>query len=206
MHPLLDVLLDAADGRFPRADGEITVHGPLDGGLEAVVAFTGHAHVATRLDRDELLGLGADGFGGAVSPAVVTTMAGGGIIGSADVTMVGLGTGDPALEQRPDLADHPRVRHAMEIRDDVRVFANTDGLVTISVGLASRTEMGVALFDGGDRPGRGRSLIGQALTLVDAGKPLFAAVAPGNARSLRAFLAAGFVPVASEIIVQPLEE
>jgi hypothetical protein len=32
---------------------------------------------------------------------------------------------------------------------------------------------------------------------------VFAAVAPGNARSLRAFLSEGFVPVGSEVIVQP---
>jgi hypothetical protein len=41
------------------------------------------------------------------------------------------------------------------------------------------------------------------LRLVPAGEPVFAAVAPGNACSLRAFLAAGFTPVGSEVIIQP---
>jgi hypothetical protein len=39
--------------------------------------------------------------------------------------------------------------------------------------------------------------------LLPAGEPLFAAVSPGNARSLRAFLAVGFTPVASEVIITP---
>jgi hypothetical protein len=34
-----------------------------------------------------------------------------------------------------------------------------------------------------------------------AGEPLFAAVSPGNARSVRAFLAMGFVPIGSEVII-----
>ena len=34
-----------------------------------------------------------------------------------------------------------------------------------------------------------------ALSLVPAGEPVFAAVSPGNARSLRAFLAVGFYPI-----------
>lgn len=39
--------------------------------------------------------------------------------------------------------------------------------------------------------------------LVPAGEPVFAAVAPGNARSLRTFLATGFVPIGSEVILRP---
>lgn len=40
--------------------------------------------------------------------------------------------------------------------------------------------------------------------LVSANDFVFAAVSPGNARSLRAFLAQGFVPVASEVIITAL--
>jgi hypothetical protein len=49
----------------------------------------------------------------------------------------------------------------------------------------------------------GRSLLEDALALVPHGEPVFAAVSPGNARSLRAFLAAGFVPLGSETIIRP---
>ncbi len=48
--------------------------------------------------------------------------------------------------------------------------------------------------------GQGRSLVRDAL----AGEtgPVFAAVSPGNARSLRTFLALGFAPVGSEVLLQ----
>jgi RimJ/RimL family protein N-acetyltransferase len=39
-----------------------------------------------------------------------------------------------------------------------------------------------------------------AAGLVPAGEPLWAQVAPGNAASLRALAAAGFVPVAAEVL------
>lgn len=57
--------------------------------------------------------------------------------------------------------------------------------------------------DAGQGRGRGRSLLADALTLVPSGEPVFAAVTPGNARSLRAFLACGFVPLGSEVLLRP---
>lgn len=50
---------------------------------------------------------------------------------------------------------------------------------------------------------RARSLLADTLGLVPAGEPVFAAVTPGNARSLRAFLACGFVPIGSEVLMRP---
>ncbi|WP_275461151.1 hypothetical protein [Streptomyces noursei] len=47
------------------------------------------------------------------------------------------------------------------------------------------------------------SLLAEALSLVPAGEPVFAAVSPGNARSLRAFLACGFTPIGSEVLLRP---
>jgi hypothetical protein len=77
------------------------------------------------------------------------------------------------------------------------VYGNDRGLVTVAEGLAGRTEISVEAF----QVGSGRQLIREALCLVPAGQPVFAAVAPGNARSLRAFLAEGFVPIGSEVII-----
>lgn len=48
-------------------------------------------------------------------------------------------------------------------------------------------------------------MLARALALVPAGTPVFAAVSPGDARSLRSFMAAGFVPTATEVIVSPSE-
>ncbi len=55
MHPLLPVLLEAATGRFPPADGAVVVLPPLAPGLEAVVSFTARAYLCTALPEDEAL-------------------------------------------------------------------------------------------------------------------------------------------------------
>lgn len=49
----------------------------------------------------------------------------------------------------------------------------------------------------------GRALIADARAFVAPTGWLFAAVSPGNARSLRAFLAQGFIPLGSEVLIEP---
>jgi hypothetical protein len=179
---------------------------PLDGGLEAVVSFTGHAFVASRLSADDLTDLQPDGFGRVLNPEILLRMAGGSGevgVGVVDVTLVARGVGGGTLGHRADLDAHPRVQHARSIRHEVDVFSDETGLVTIGRGLAGRTEMSIELFDSSSSQGAGRRLIEAALGLVPAGEPVFAGVSPGNARSLRAFLAAGFTPIGSEVIVRP---
>ena len=51
--------------------------------------------------------------------------------------------------------------------------------------------------------GAGRSLLMGALARLDAGDVVFAQVAPGNAASVRMFLACGFVPLGSEVLFGP---
>ncbi|GGO50596.1 N-acetyltransferase [Streptomyces daqingensis] len=210
-HPLLRLLLDAADGRFPSADGGVTLLGPLPGGLECSVAFTGHAVIATALPGDEVRRMAPDGYGANLAPELLRAMAGReGEIGVVDVTLAARGTGDSGataaapLPERPDLHGHPRVRYARELRSHVRTFGDERGLVTLSGGLAGRREVSIELHEPGERPrGLGRSLLRDALAQAPDGEPVFAAVSPGNARSLRAFLAAGFTPLGSEVIVRP---
>ncbi len=194
-HPLLAVLSAAANGEFPPADGQAVYLPPLPRGLAAVVSLTGRVYLATEHRIPDL-----DGFGSALAPEVLRCLAGpGGTVDVLDATLVRRGVGGGTLPVRTDLGDHPRVRHARALRENVRVYGDDRGLVTLAVGLAGRTEMSVEVF----RPGEGRGLIRAALALVPAGEVVFAAVAPGNARSLRAFLAEGFVPVGSEVILQP---
>jgi len=184
-------------------DGGITVLGPLPRHLAAVVSFTGHSVIASELPGDRLRALGADGFGGASEPGVLLAVAGpGGAVGTTDVTLVGHGTGAGGPLRETDALDaHPRVQHATRIRDDVRVYGDDRGLVTLARGLAGRPELSLELA--ADRQGRGlgRSLLLDALGLLPAGAPVFAGVAPGNARSLRIFLAAGFVVLGSESVI-----
>ncbi len=207
-HPLLRWFLDAADGRFPPADGAVSLLPALPRGLEASVAFTGHAVVATALRADRIRSGGPDGFGASFAPAFLSLLAGeDGEVGIVDVTLVARGSGGPALlPPIPGLEEHPRVRLAQDLRTHVRVHGDERGLVTVARGLAGRLEVGIELLDPDGRSGRGdgRSLLRDALTLFPAGEPVFAAVAPGNARSLRAFLAVGFTPVGSEVILRPV--
>src|SRR5882757_6566449 len=205
-HPLLARFTAAAHGRFPAVDGGVTVVQPLPGGLECSVAFTGHAVIATALGSRDLETWGPDGFGGSLAPDFLRRLAGpGGWIGVTDVTLFARGTGGaPRLPELSGADDHPRVRHARELRTRVRVHGDERGLVTLADGLAGRPELSVELQAPQDcGRGRGRALLADALTLVGEGEPVFAAVSPGNARSLRAFLACGFTPIGSEVLLRP---
>jgi hypothetical protein len=203
-HGLLGLLLEAAEGRFPDVDGGVTVLGPLARGLEVSFGFTGHAVVATALDAGQVRAHGPDGFGGALSPAFLSWLAGPlGSIGSLDVTLVARGRGGGQLSRRLDLDEHPRVALARRLRSDVRVYGDERGVLTLAQGLAGRRELSVEASAEGQGKGAGRSLLEEGLRLVPRGEPVFAAVAPGNARSLRAFLALGFTPIGCEVICAP---
>jgi hypothetical protein len=203
-HPLLESLLQAAGGVFPPVDGKVTHHPALAGGSEAVVSFTGHAIIASRLGAADLSDLELDGFGAALHPSVLLRMAGPrGWIGVIDVTLAARGTGRAKLAERHDLEDHHRVVHARSLRSDVGVYGDERGLVTVAAGLAGRREISIEVTAGRQGRGWGPSLLADALGLVPAGEPVFAGVSPGNARSLRLFLGAGFVPLGSETILRP---
>ena len=212
-HPLLPLLLDAADGRFPPVDGEVTVLPGLGRGLSCSVAFTGHAVVAADLPAAGVRARAGNGFGGSMTPDFLRWLAGPEhVIGEVDVVLAARGTGpgsgpgtgpERQLTPRQDLEQHIRVRYARAVRTRVEVFGDERGFVTLADGLAGRRELSIEL----ERPGAGlgRSLLADALELIPAGAPVFAAVSPGNARSLRAFLAAGFVPIGSESLIRPAQ-
>ena len=216
VHPIYSALTKAVDGDYPPIDGGLTFTPALaapDGSstLEVVVAFTGHAFLATSVDPAILVAAGADGYGMASSPAVLALLGGTSkraVFGVTDATMFARGrAGDSAastLTLRTDLEDHHRVRHARTVRHNVVVYADERGLVTLGRGLAGRLEMSVEAAPQGQGRGWGRSLINEALRLVPDDDLVFAAVAPGNARSIRAFLGLGFTIIGSEtIIVRP---
>jgi hypothetical protein len=212
---LAGVLAAAAHGVFPPADGAVDVLPPDPGRFRAVVALTGHAYVLADVDPDELRRRGADGYGGASQPDVLRWLAGAeGTIGSLDVVLVA--TAGPAdavtgssLGHRHDLDDHPRVQRARHHRRDVKVLGDDHGLVVVGRGLVGRWELAVERLGagpGGQVGGHGRRLIRGGLAHVPAGERCWAQVAPGNAASLRAFLACGFVPIGSEVIIEPASQ
>jgi GNAT superfamily N-acetyltransferase len=206
-HPLGRILRAAAGGEFPPVDGLVDVVPPYLGGVEAVVAFTGHAVVATRLPLGALVAAGADGFAGATSIPVMTLLAGeGGTVDVLDALLVAPGTGGGTLPARTDLDDHPRVGYARAWRRDVRVFGDERGMVTLSRGLGGLLELSFEVDADRRGAGLGRGLLQVALALAPPDEPVLAAVAPGNAASLRALLAAGFTPLGSVQLVRPARD
>jgi hypothetical protein len=207
---IADLLDDVLQGRFPPPDGGFTVIEPdRTTGQHAVLCFTGHAVVATDRSRDEVEALGVDGVGAAHHPDVLRALAGpGGWIGVLDAVLVApaTGVGGTSLRWRDDLDDHPRVRYARAGRVEVRVLADERGLVTVGRGLGGRTEIGMALLGDDHGTGLGRSLVADALAELPAGEAVWASCSPGNARSLRALLALGFVVVGSESLLRPVTD
>jgi hypothetical protein len=221
MHPLAVLITDAAAGRFPPVDGGWQRVPPWRPGLEGIVAFTGHAVLALAPDvtDERLAGFGVNGLGGAHDPRLIAALAGpDGWIASLDVLLAGHGTGhpgaagaDPAgagpasagprLVDRPDLAAHPRLLFAAQIRDQPRILGYPDlgrsALAVVSRGLGGLTELSFELELQRRGTGSGAILISDAMSTIPAGQLVIAAIAPGNAASLRAALTAGFVPLGS---------
>ena len=207
-HPLAGLIAAAAVGRFPGQDGRWHRVPPWRPGLEAVISFTAHAvfAVAPDITDGRLTALGANGFGGAHDPRLITALVGpDGWIDVLDMLMAGRGTGrdgvPPRLVDRPDLATHPRAGFAARIRDHPWVLGYPDpgrsALAIISRGIAGLTELSFELEPGWRGQGGGAGLAADALGAVPAGHLVVAAVAPGNAASVRALLSAGFVPLGS---------
>jgi hypothetical protein len=207
-HPLARLIADAAAGRFPEPDGGWRRVPPWRPGVEAVVSFTAHAVFAMAPDitDDRLASLGADGLGGAHDPRLISALAGpDGWIDALDMLMAGRGTGragvPPRLVDRPDLASHPRARFAATLRDAPRVLGYPDphrsALAIISRGVAGLTELSFEVEPERRGQGGGAGLAADALGAIPSGQLAVAAVAPGNAASVRALLSAGFVPLGS---------
>ncbi len=109
--------------------------------------------------------------------------------------------GEPQLALTEiDDPGHHRVARAHRHRDDVRVWAADGGLLILGRGVAGRLEAAVEVTEPVRHRGLGRALAFAARQL-GGGEPVWAQMAPGNARSVRAFLAAGFVVVGGEALL-----
>jgi hypothetical protein len=205
-HVLGQVLTDAAHELFPEPDGAVEVVAPWKPGVAGVVALTGTAYVATTRAAREVLAQGPDGYGKALDPAFIAWLAGvDGWCDCLDVLVAGVGTGRGGPPLREDLTDHRRLRHARQVRDDVVVHGDDRGMITLGTGIGGLKEIGVEVPALDRNHGVGRRLVADALGLVAADEPVLGAVAPGNAASLRAFLAAGFRPIGAVHLVRPAD-
>lgn len=110
--------------------------------------------------------------------------------------------GEPELVPVPFEGRSSRVLRGTSYRRDVRLFESTDGAVQLCLGrgFGGRLEVSVDVEPAHQGAGRGRWAAAESRKLAPAGETVFAQVAPANAASLRAFLAAGFEVVGSEIL------
>jgi hypothetical protein len=210
VHPLAARLRDAARGVFPPADGVVEVVPSTGGRCDAIVAFTGHFVFAADIDTAAVAARMPTGeFSVPLSPASLLWVAAELDLEpsthDALLVTIGDGAGPPAWLRRTDDLVHPRVDRASRYRAIDSVWATEDdaGVVIIGRGLCDRWEVGYEIAPHARGKGVGRRLVAAARGLVPAGEPLWAQVAPGNAASLRSTLAAGFVPVAAEVLFAP---
>ncbi|MFY4717487.1 GNAT family N-acetyltransferase [Streptomyces sp. LaBMicrA B280] len=209
MESVREILDGVARGVFPPADGRTTVlpqPGPRHAG---VLAFTGHSVVVTDEDPawvyDTLRGLDCDPLAAALHPRFLAALLErtGRRAETVDAVLVaGPLPGVPplALTEIRD-AGHPRIRYARERREEVRAWQADGGVLVTGRGTAGRLEVSVEVDEGAREQGLGRRLAYAARRL--AAEPVWAQVAPGNARSLRAFQAAGYGAVGAELLLLP---
>ncbi|MDX2531140.1 GNAT family N-acetyltransferase [Streptomyces europaeiscabiei] len=204
---LRDILDAVARGVFPPADGGTTVvaqHSPRDAG---VLCFTAHSVVFTDEDPrwvyESLAAAECDALSASMNPRFLAALMErtGRTSETIDAMLVASPLpGEPPLPLKEiEDAGHPRVAYARRRRDDVRVWAADGGVLTTGRGIAGRLEVSVEVDEDVRHRGLGRSLVSAARHLV--AEPLWAQIAPGNARSVRAFQSAGYLPVGSEILL-----
>jgi hypothetical protein len=203
---LAELLRDAADGRFPAADGGVTVLPQPSARDAGVLGFTAHAVVFADVDPEWVTAqLPPGDLGAPLGPPFLQALsaATNRRPGSIDMLCVADSLpGPPPLDLTPDCDhEHPRVARALNYRDQVQAWQAEGGVVLLGKGVAGRWETAIEVDE--DRRARslGRTLARAARHLIPENERLWAQVAPANAASVRAFLAAGFVPVGAEILL-----
>ncbi|MFF8258806.1 GNAT family N-acetyltransferase [Streptomyces virginiae] len=206
---LTQILGAAAEGRFPPPDGGTTVV-PQEHRRDAgVLAFTAHSVVFTDEDPEWVLAtlaaLDCDALAATMNPRFLAALLDrtGRRTDTIDLlTVAGPLPGRPALELRETTdPDHPRVRRALRRRHDVRVWSADGGVLVLGRGVAGRWEAAVEVDEDVRHRGLGRELARAARHLVPGGQPVWSQQAAGNARSIRAFQAAGYRPVGAEALM-----
>ncbi|MGW4469054.1 GNAT family N-acetyltransferase [Nonomuraea sp. NPDC004354] len=201
---LAELLSDVAAGRLPRADGTVTIVPQPSHRDMGVIAFTAHSVVFADLDHGWLRDRLPDGdLSAPLNPPFLRALEleTGRTVDNLDALLLARPLAGPPPAGLTEITDdgHPRVARAMRHRDAVRVWAGEEGVLVIGRGVAGRWEVAVEVDPAHRGRGVGRRLAAAARALCD--EPLWAQVAPGNAASLRAFLAAGFTPVGAEALL-----
>lgn len=210
-HPVASLLDDVAAGRFPAPDGSVTTLPQPSPRYAGVFAFTAHSVVFADADPAWIRGrLPPGDLAAPMLPAFLQALADrtGRRVSSHDLLCVAAPLAGPSTLELSPLsvtadACHPRVTRAMRYRTDVRACQAPGGVVVVGRGVAGRWEAAIEVDPGCQGRGLGRELATAARHLVPDGAPVWAQIAPGNAASVRAFLAAGFAPVGAEALLLP---
>ena len=212
MTTLADILRGIERGTFPAPDLSVTVVPAPSDRDTCVVGLTAHIVVAADIDPAWVTERIPSGdLSAPLNPPFLFALEQltGRRVNAIDAMLLAPALTDPAerLAATAELTeltdpDHPRVQRAWRYRDDVQVYGDPyGGLVLTGRGLAGRMECALEVPEDARGKGHGRRLARAALALVPPGSHVWAQVTPGNAASLRAFLAAGYHPVGSEALL-----
>jgi GNAT superfamily N-acetyltransferase len=208
---LAAILDTAAAGQFPAADGSVVVLPQPSERDAGVISLTGFAvifaaadpgWVTAQLPPGDLSGPLSASFLHALSERLGRHSHSIDMLTCAD-SLAGPPPQTAGLTELTASAGaaHTRIVRARQYRDDVRAWQAPGGVVMIGRGVAGRYEVAVEVDPAHRGRGLGASLAIAARHLVPAGTPLWAQIAPANAASVRAFLAAGFRPIGAEALL-----
>ena len=200
------LLTDAAAGHFPPADGGVTIMPQPSERDAGVLNFTAHAVIFTDADPEWVRAqLTAGDLAAPLSARFLHALATATNrkAGSLDLLCVAESLeGPPPLELTPQPASaHSRVLRALNYRDEVQTWRADGGIVLLGRGVAGRLETAIEVDEDRRGQGLGRQLAIAARHLAPPATDLWAQIAPGNAASVRTFLASGFRPVGAEVLL-----
>jgi len=171
-----------------------------------VVAFPGHIVVAADVDPAWVTGLLPEvDYCAPLNPPFLAALEGklDRRVNNIDMILLAAPAEGPpelALTRVAD-ADHQRVHRARRYRDDLRIWTTDGGILVLGRGVAGRWEAAVEVDEDRRERGLGRRLAAAARHLVPDRRPIWAQVSPGNASSVRAFVAAGYAPIGAEALL-----
>ncbi|MFI5799818.1 GNAT family N-acetyltransferase [Streptomyces sp. NPDC051677] len=216
MGPLRAILDAAARGAFPPPDGRTTVVPQPSRRDAGVLAFTAHSVVFTDEDPGWVYGalrdVDSDPLSASMNPRFLAALMErtGRTAETIDAMLVAAPLpGEPPLPLPLPLReiedrDQPRIRYARRRREEVRAWSTDGGILVMGRGIGGRLEVSVEVDETGRHRRLGRRLVTAARHL--ATEPVWAQIAPGNARSIRAFQAAGYAPVGAELLLTTPED
>ena len=212
MTTLADILRGIEGGVFPTPDFEVEVVPAPSEREMCVVAFTAHIVVAADVDPAWVAErIPAGDLSAPLNPPFLFALEQltGRRVNAIDAMLLAPALSDPAerataVDGLAEFTDHehPRIQRAWRYRDGVRAYADPyGGLVVIGNGLAGRLECALEVPEDSRGKGHGRRLARAARALIPPDAHIWAQVSPGNAASLRTFLASGYIPIGSEALL-----